>query len=158
MGLLQGAEKVDGKYLNPVPTTVGGVKLMLRVLPLMIANREERVLRTALGPFRTDASTYAIPPASGMRVTWFGHSSVLLEIDGARVLIDPVWDERASPVTWAGPKRFYPPTIGLEQLPQLDAVLISHDHMIISAHIPCGRSQTCSRNCGGLRRGEWVQS
>jgi L-ascorbate metabolism protein UlaG (beta-lactamase superfamily) len=98
------------------------------VLPLMIANREERVPRTALGPFRTDASTYGIPPASGMRVTWFGHSSVLLEIDGARVLIDPVWDERASPVTWAGPKRFYPPTIGLEQLPQLDAVLISHDH------------------------------
>jgi L-ascorbate metabolism protein UlaG (beta-lactamase superfamily) len=71
---------------------------------------------------------YAAPPASGLRVTWFGHSSSLVEIDGVRVLIDPVWDERASPSQWFGPKRFFAPTLALESLPKLDAVLISHDH------------------------------
>ena len=128
MSLLRRAEKVNGKYVNPVPTTVGGLKLAVRVLPLMIANREEKVPSSPLGPFRTDASVYAQAPASGLRVTWFGHSSTLVEVDGVRILIDPVWDERASPLTWAGPKRFYAPTLALNQLPPLDAVLISHDH------------------------------
>ena len=67
-------------------------------------------------------------PPSGLRVTWFGHSSTLLEVDGTRVLTDPIWSERASPVAWAGPHRWYPPTIALAQLPPVDAVLISHDH------------------------------
>jgi L-ascorbate metabolism protein UlaG (beta-lactamase superfamily) len=53
---------------------------------------------------------------------------MLLEIDGVRVLMDPVWEERASPLKWAGPKRFFAPTLALEELPRLDAVLVSHDH------------------------------
>jgi L-ascorbate metabolism protein UlaG (beta-lactamase superfamily) len=57
-----------------------------------------------------------------------GHSSILLEIDGVRVLMDPVWDERASPVQWFGPKRFFAPPLALEDMPLLDVVLISHDH------------------------------
>ena len=84
--------------------------------------------KVALGPFRTDAAVYAVRPVSGLRVTWMGHSSMLVEIDGVRVLIDPVWDQRASPMRWSGPKRFFAPTMGLEELPKLDAVLISHDH------------------------------
>jgi L-ascorbate metabolism protein UlaG (beta-lactamase superfamily) len=70
----------------------------------------------------------AAPPASGLRVTWFGHSSMLIEIDGKRLLTDPMWSERASPLGWLGPKRWYPAPIALEDLPKLDAVLISHDH------------------------------
>lgn len=65
---------------------------------------------------------------SGLRVTWLGHSTMLLEIDGARVLTDPVWGRRASPVSFAGPKRFQPVPVGIGSLPPLDAVLISHDH------------------------------
>jgi L-ascorbate metabolism protein UlaG (beta-lactamase superfamily) len=57
-----------------------------------------------------------------------GHSSMLVEIDGVRVLVDPVWDQRASPVQWFGPKRFFAPTLALEDFPRLDAVLLSHDH------------------------------
>ena len=53
---------------------------------------------------------------------------MLLEIDGVRILIDPIWEERASPVQWFGPQRFFAPTMPLEQMPELDAVLISHDH------------------------------
>ena len=128
MGLVRRAEKVNGKYLNPVPTAVGGLKLIFRVLPRMIASREERAPRSPLGPFRTDASIYVQAPASRLRVTWFGHSSTLVEIDGVRILIDPVWDERASPLRWVGPKRFFAPTLELHELPPLDIVLISHDH------------------------------
>ncbi len=65
---------------------------------------------------------------SGLRATWLGHSTVLLEIDGARVLTDPVWGERVSPVGFAGPKRYQPVPIEIESLPALDAVVISHDH------------------------------
>jgi L-ascorbate metabolism protein UlaG (beta-lactamase superfamily) len=63
-----------------------------------------------------------------LRVTWLGHSSVLLEIDGARILTDPVWSNRISPVAWAGPKRFFAPPLPLDELPELDVVVISHDH------------------------------
>ena len=77
---------------------------------------------------RTDPAALATPPASGLRVTWFGHSSMLLEIDGVRLLTDPIWSDRASPFEWIGPHRWYPPTIALAQLPPVDAVLISHDH------------------------------
>jgi L-ascorbate metabolism protein UlaG (beta-lactamase superfamily) len=101
---------------------------MFKALPLYLNNKEEKVPREPLGPFRTDANVYATPPQSGLRVTWFGHSSMLLEIDGVRVLIDPVWDERASPVRWAGPKRYFSPTLSLEELPKINAVLVSHDH------------------------------
>ena len=66
--------------------------------------------------------------AAGVRVTWFGHSSELVEIDGVTVLIDPVWDDRAAPVRFMGPKRFFAPTLLLDELPPVDAVLISHDH------------------------------
>jgi L-ascorbate metabolism protein UlaG (beta-lactamase superfamily) len=68
------------------------------------------------------------PPETHLRATWLGHSTVLLEMDGVRVLTDPVWGERASPVSFAGPKRFQPVPVPLASLPALDAVVISHDH------------------------------
>jgi L-ascorbate metabolism protein UlaG (beta-lactamase superfamily) len=89
---------VDEKPTQPVPIVTGGAKGL------------------------------ATPSTSGLRVTWFGHSSVLLEIDGSRVLTDPFWGERSSPVSWAGPKRWYSPPIALNDLPKVDAVVISHDH------------------------------
>lgn len=57
-----------------------------------------------------------------------GHSSLLVRIDGEFILIDPVFSERASPVQWLGPKRFHQSPISLDKLPQLKAVVISHDH------------------------------
>lgn len=67
-------------------------------------------------------------PDSGLRATWLGHSTVLLEIGGARLLTDPVWGSRASPSRLVGPKRFQPVPVPLRALPPLDAVLVSHDH------------------------------
>ena len=128
MGHLQRAMKRGRKFLNPVETTVGGFSTMFKVLPLFLKNRAERVPKRPLGPFRTYVDVYRTTPASGLRVTWMGHSSMLVEIDGVRVLVDPVWDQRASPVLWAGPKRFFEPPIALENLPRVDVVLVSHDH------------------------------
>ncbi len=68
------------------------------------------------------------PPTTGLRVTWFGHSSMLVELDGLRFLTDPVWSERCSPSSFLGPKRFFEPPLALEELPPLDAVVLSHDH------------------------------
>lgn len=116
------------RYLNPVPTGVGGISTIFKVGPRFFFDAAARSPKNSPGPFRTDPRIYDEKPQSGLRVTWFGHSSSLLELDGVRILIDPVWDERAAPTTWAGPKRFFPPTIELDELPAIDAILISHDH------------------------------
>jgi L-ascorbate metabolism protein UlaG (beta-lactamase superfamily) len=126
--ILHRAEKIGDIFQNPIDTQVGGAGMIFKLLPLYLTNQQECVPKHPLGPFKTDVSAYQQPPASGLRITWFGHSSLLIEIDGARILIDPVWDERASPFSFAGPKRFFPPTVPLDQLPALNAVLISHNH------------------------------
>jgi L-ascorbate metabolism protein UlaG (beta-lactamase superfamily) len=74
------------------------------------------------------AGDFDTPPKGGLRVTWLGHSSTLVEIDGYRILIDPIWGERASPFGWMGPKRFHEAPMALADLPTLDAIVISHDH------------------------------
>ena len=66
--------------------------------------------------------------AAELAVTWFGHASALLEIDGQRVLVDPVWSHRVSPSPVFGPTRLHEPPVPMEDLPPVDAVLISHDH------------------------------
>lgn len=66
--------------------------------------------------------------AQELAVTWLGHATALLEIDGYRLLTDPVWSERCSPSRTVGPQRLHPPPLPLESLPALDAVVISHDH------------------------------
>ena len=64
--------------------------------------------RTPRGPLPSmnPLEAWGRPPANGLRATWLGHSTVLIEIDGLRVLTDPVWGRRASPSSLAGPKRF----------------------------------------------------
>ncbi|WP_221633925.1 MBL fold metallo-hydrolase [Nocardioides luti] len=66
--------------------------------------------------------------ASDCAATWLGHSTVLLEVGGRRILTDPVWSDRVSPSATVGPRRSHPVPVALEDLPPIDAVLISHDH------------------------------
>jgi L-ascorbate metabolism protein UlaG (beta-lactamase superfamily) len=63
-----------------------------------------------------------------LRVTFINHATILIQFDGVNVLTDPIWSERTSPVSFAGPRRRRPPGIRFEDLPPLDAVLISHNH------------------------------
>ncbi|MFH8746479.1 MBL fold metallo-hydrolase [Streptomyces rimosus] len=121
---------VDGQFRNPVPTRQ---LLPGSALPMARTQfaREGRLRRMPVGRIpvhRPTAADWGEPPASGLRLTWMGHSSVLAEIDGHRVLFDPVWGERCSPFTWAGPRRLHPVPVPLGELDPVDAVVISHDH------------------------------
>jgi L-ascorbate metabolism protein UlaG (beta-lactamase superfamily) len=74
----------------------------------------------------------SIPPrtidASQIRVTMVNHSTVLVQRSGVNLLTDPIWSRRASPLSWIGPKRRRKPGVRMEDLPPIDAVLISHNH------------------------------
>ncbi len=63
-----------------------------------------------------------------MRVTWIGHSTVLVQTQGLNILTDPIWSERDSPVSFAGPKRVREPGVRFDDLPPIDLVLVSHNH------------------------------
>jgi L-ascorbate metabolism protein UlaG (beta-lactamase superfamily) len=67
-------------------------------------------------------------PAPGLRAWWLGHASVLVEIDGVRILTDPVLSQRASPFQFIGPARLHPAPLALPEWKNIDAVVISHDH------------------------------
>ena len=83
-------------------------------------------------PKHAPGAAYDHPPqrvnGSTLRVSYVGHASVLIQTRGINILIDPVWSQRASPVQFAGPRRVNQPGIALENLPPLDAVLVSHNH------------------------------
>ncbi len=117
----------DGKFHNPQPTrmTTGSYRKMAR---RQFFGREQRAPVGTIPVVTRMRSDYAKPPASGLRATWIGWASVLVEIDGRIVLTDPVWSVRCSPSTLVGPKRFHPPPIAIDDLPAVDLVVISHDH------------------------------
>lgn len=113
----------DGRFANPIPREEPKVFGALRDT---ITSRSPHHIPSAPPPVvRPDLSR---APADGLRVTWLGHSSSLVEIDGRRFLLDPVFGRRASPVAFAGPLRFHEPPVAVASLPPLDAVLVSHDH------------------------------
>ena len=68
------------------------------------------------------------PQADDVIVTWIGHASFLLQSARGNFLFDPVFSERASPLTWVGPRRNHPPGLALKALPRIDGILLSHDH------------------------------
>jgi L-ascorbate metabolism protein UlaG (beta-lactamase superfamily) len=68
-----------------------------------------------------------VPPGT-LRITPIGHSTFLIQMDEINILTDPIWSDRCSPVSWAGPKRRQPPGIRFEDLPRIDVVLVSHNH------------------------------
>jgi L-ascorbate metabolism protein UlaG (beta-lactamase superfamily) len=116
-----------GKFRNRETSTIlgGSLREMLR---RQFFGKEQRQPIGPVPVVTRTARDYATPPASGLRATWIGWSSVLVEIDGRVILTDPIWSERCSPSTLVGPKRFHPPPIPLRELPRVDAVVISHDH------------------------------
>ncbi|MCE9499262.1 MAG: MBL fold metallo-hydrolase [Leptospira sp.] len=63
-----------------------------------------------------------------LSVTWIGHATVLIQMDGKNILTDPIWSERCSPVSFAGPKRYTKPGVKIADLPKIDIVLLSHNH------------------------------
>lgn len=118
----------DGRFVNAEPTTVMKPGSNWdSIYRFLFKGHKDRFPGNPLPVVPLDG--YADRPlADGLRFIWLGHSSVLVELDGKRILIDPVLSGRASFLPWAGPKRFQPAPITAQDLPALDAVLISHDH------------------------------
>ncbi|MGB5704536.1 MAG: MBL fold metallo-hydrolase, partial [Polyangiales bacterium] len=115
----------DGKFVNTLPRSD------IRLGPIFMSwfNRPDQTEPNSALPVAVrKASDFSTAPRSGLRITWLGHSTLLVEIDGYRVLVDPVWAERASPFASQGPKRFHAAPLPLDELPEIDAVVISHDH------------------------------
>jgi L-ascorbate metabolism protein UlaG (beta-lactamase superfamily) len=126
--MISGSRRKDGKFINSTPTTDAGFSKLLPILQEYITNKAENIPKKQLGPFKTDTTIFNTPPENGLRITWIGHSSILIEIDGKRILTDPVWSSRVSFTQHMGPKRFFDPPLSLSELPPLDAIIISHDH------------------------------
>src|SRR5712692_195674 len=115
------------RNVHPALPRLRDPKASMPTLGEFLCGGERRFPRGPL-PSVSPLEGWARPPASGLRATWLGHSTVLIEIDGLRVLTDPVWGARASPSRLAGPKRFQPVPVPLRAMPPLDLVIVSHDH------------------------------
>ena len=118
----------DGAFRNPDATSLATTGSTWKTIRQWLGGHEQRVPPGPMPIVSLTKANFAQPPASGLRATWLGHSTVLVEIDGARILFDPVWARRASPSSLIGPKRFHEPPLALDDLPSLDAIVASHDH------------------------------
>ncbi|MFP5020226.1 MBL fold metallo-hydrolase [Pseudonocardia phyllosphaerae] len=114
----------DGAFANLEPAS-RDAGVVLR----MVANMLRGTPAVSAPPEWIPLSPLVVPPCpSALAATWLGHACVLLEVDGRRVLTDPVWSRCASPVPFAGPKRLHPVVAPLDALPPCEVVLLSHDH------------------------------
>jgi len=120
----------EGGFRNPWP----GAQMhgFLDFLKWSLIDRRRNPRRPDPDPavFTRVAPSYAVPRAAPdlLTITWIGHTSFLIQIGGFNVLTDPIWSERASPVQFAGPKRWVRPAVDFDALPPIDAVVLSHDH------------------------------
>ena len=119
----------DGGFrnLHPIDPGLRDPSAAMPTLADFLWGGERRVPTRPL-PADDPRPQWSRPGTTGLRATWLGHSTVLLEMQGWRVLTDPVWGQRASPLRLAGPKRFQPVPVRLRDLPPIDLVVISHDH------------------------------
>ncbi len=118
----------NGVFVNSEPTTMMKPGTYWdTIYRYLFRGGNERVPKQPL-PVVSARDSLQGTASAAARFVWLGHSSVLLELGGKRVLIDPVFSERASFFSWMGPKRFQPAPLQAQDLPALDAVLISHDH------------------------------
>ena len=118
----------DGAFQNLTPTQTMAPGSLWSTMKMWMFGDEQRTPPSPPPIERRSAADYASPPASGLRLTWLGHASVLVEMEGRRLLLDPIFSERCSPVSFLGPLRFHPLPLDRDALRDIDAVIISHDH------------------------------
>jgi N-acyl-phosphatidylethanolamine-hydrolysing phospholipase D len=120
-----------GRFRNPWPVEGGGERGFSAILRWQWQRLwSRRAPNPAPGTLPRGEPRIAHPRAAPgeIRATWVGHSTFLIQAGGLNLLTDPVWSLRASPSQRVGPARFTPPGIALDELPPIDAVLLSHDH------------------------------
>ncbi|SCL73975.1 MBL fold metallo-hydrolase [Micromonospora peucetia] len=117
----------DGTFHNP-----GGTRSMAGapdrgLVRELIFGKQKRRPGTAV-PLLRPGTAPATDVTHELNIVWYGHASALIEIEGRKVLLDPVWSDRCSPSALVGPRRLHEPPVRLDELPPVDAILISHDH------------------------------
>ncbi len=115
-----------GRFFNELPTLNEDITFSSMV-EFFFGGVEERKPKEAIPVVQRTASDFA-SRVDDVRITWLGHSMLLIELEGTRILIDPLLSNRASPSSVVGPKRFYELPLSPEDWPEVDAVVISHDH------------------------------
>ena len=115
------------RNVHPILPGLRDPNVAMPKLSDFLCGGERRVPQGPL-PSVNPVDTWRKTPDSGFRVTWLGHSTILVEIEGLKILTDPVWGRRASPTRLAGPKRFQPVPVRLRRMPPIDLVIVSHDH------------------------------
>ncbi|XP_043569774.1 N-acyl-phosphatidylethanolamine-hydrolyzing phospholipase D isoform X2 [Chiloscyllium plagiosum] len=126
----------DGRFVNPWPTWSD--LAFTNVLKFAMMERDHTNIPSSkaeldeglpiLEPYFVKNPQLVGSLTNGIRVTWLGHASLLVEMEGLTFLTDPIFSQRASPVQFFGPKRFRNPPCTVAQLPKIDAVVISHTH------------------------------
>ena len=160
----------DGKrFFNPDAPQAPG---LLEVIRWKLARRPET------SPDFISDIEQSVPPrsieSSRLRATLINHSTVLLQQSSCSILTDPIWSERASPVSWAGPRRRRKPGVAFEDLPPVDAVVLSHnhyDHLDVATLRRLAASEHCtfivpargarllrSKGIGPVRELDWGES
>lgn len=122
--------RAGGGFRNPWPNAAPhGILGFLRWV-LVDRPRNPRVRQPPRDSFPQENPSFDTPRATpdALTVTWVGHSSLLVQIGGLNVLMDPVWSTRVSPVPLIGPRRWMPPGVPFASLPPIDIVLLSHNH------------------------------
>ncbi|MFH2008730.1 MAG: MBL fold metallo-hydrolase [bacterium] len=117
---------VNGRFVNLFPVRRIQFWPMLRAF---LRDSRYREPRRPIPVVRRSRAFFLKLPRGGLRITWLGHSTVLVELDGQRVITDPMWSRYISPVRGLGPRRFFEPPVALRDLPPIDVVVISHDHL-----------------------------
>jgi len=117
---------VEDRFVNPVPTSMNRPpNEAFRKMIQATGRRPQGMLKT----YPIDRESYAVPSDSTIRLTWLGHSTLLIKIDQIVLLTDPVFSKRASVVSFMGPRQFdYTHDYSIDDLPPVDLVLITHDH------------------------------
>eukprot|EP00455_Lapot_gusevi_P001006 TRINITY_DN10406_c0_g2_i2.p1 TRINITY_DN10406_c0_g2~~TRINITY_DN10406_c0_g2_i2.p1 ORF type:complete len:388 (-),score=97.42 TRINITY_DN10406_c0_g2_i2:95-1258(-) len=129
--LLSGARNQDhhsGKtFTNPWPSFAS--KGFVDMFKCLSSFRKVEILEDKKPPVvEPDWAAIANPPADDIQVTWLGHASFLIQMEGANILTDPHFSHRCAPVQFAGPARYTPVPPNIENLPPIDIVIISHNH------------------------------
>ena len=141
-GYVRAARSRNRYYDGPVSDHFDGVRFfspgqpqdkgLLELMRWQLGGGRKEWPEVFASPFRDR------PPAAydGLRVALVGHATVLIQVAGLNILTDPVFSERASPVSFAGPRRVNPPGIAFEALPKIHAVLITHNHSDHASGLP----------------------
>jgi L-ascorbate metabolism protein UlaG (beta-lactamase superfamily) len=118
------SDHFDGKkFINPGAVKAGGFMDVMKWM-----SKRDRGEWTEMKSAGYGAAPVAKVEGDTIVVTFVNHSTFLIQMQGLNILTDPVWSERASPVSFAGPKRMRPPGIRLEDLPDIDIILLTHNH------------------------------